>query len=80
MATREVTEYRLANISVSGVIHCETGELIIGDTSIAKIAAEASGIRRQQGRVHIEVFVEPQEMTVTNPDLGVGREASEPAA
>ena len=79
MATYEQTEYLLADVDIKGVIHVEDGKLTVGDSDIATIAADAWGGKRQQGRVYVAVYVWPQKMTVSNPDLGVGHEASEPA-
>ena len=78
MAARVVEEYKLAEVSIPGVVHVEAGALVVGDSNIAATAARAWGGGRQQGRVVVQIYVEPQLMTITNPDMGVGLEASEP--
>lgn len=76
-----MNEMLLVEIDEQGVIHEEDGQLIVGDLRIMEAALKAWGGSRQRGRVLIQIYVQPRQMTNSSPDFnGTFAEKSEPAA
>ena len=74
-----MSELLIVRINEQGTIHFEDGRLIIGDLDIVKLAEAGAGLKRQRGRVVLELYVQSQELTNVAPDFsGIFAEASEP--